>query len=152
MLVGDEEDRLMANDQIFQAGRHGTPSVAVDPDAPSKVILTIELHPRSGFPAEWKAVFDRATEDGVPLSMSPPRLQGYGGTRPRVIVECEDSDMEAVVKYIDARIKVANEHYRTEVYPALQAKKDSDFKHTEERGERLKELQARMDKMGPPGK
>jgi hypothetical protein len=142
----------MAGTQIFQASRHGTPSVAVDPDDPSKVILTIELHPRTGFPTEWKTVFDQVADVDVPSSMSPPKLQGYGGTRPRVIVECDDSDMEAVVKYIDARVAVANDHYRTEVHPALQAKKDSDFKHTEERGERLKELQARMDKMGPPGK
>jgi hypothetical protein len=137
-------------EQVFQVKRRGAPSVAVDRDDPSKVVLTIELDPRSSFPNEWKGVFDEIATVGLPESMSPPRLQGHGGTRPRVIVECDDTMMEKVVTYVDERIAAANMHYRTDVYPAKLAKRAEASKTAEERDQRLKDLQARMDRMGPP--
>lgn len=109
----------------------------VDPEAHGllNVLIPLDCDP----PDEWRCFFENPVGVTISLDIHPPRIKGD-----EIWIRPPDEDMERYIRYVDERIKSANNFYEKEVLPRIiqqqQAEESAKIKHEK----RLRDAEKRL--------
>jgi len=79
-------------------------------------LINVEIDLSATPPSEWAEAFDHPSGVSISMGMHPPERSGS-----TIRLMCPDSELEAYVANVDARIAAANDSFERQVLPSLEA-------------------------------